>query len=368
MSSYPVPQYRRGGQGNRQAFQPRRPLPVRPPVQRPRVPNPLPRPPSLPVPRVNANLPKWAAAGRMAKVFGRAGLRGVPYLGAALLAWDIYDLFMTAPAGVDGYVRTRTCQSKSGTFQDFSTPNCGTQIQAVPSPVTGRPSHLYEYEDVGPGVFPGRRRFNPIERWEIVNPVGAPAESPSVRTPPRYSPIPRRPPRPRPRPRARPRPRPRPRVPVFPGLPFQPVAEPNGTPLAKPPTSHETVVSKGRVTTRTRRVARRPPGPGVKERKSRAMPNSLVTIQRIVHAVSEANDFLDAAHKALPKKYQVSDKAPPQAKAEAVYRHADEIDINEFLANLRYNEVEDFVLGSANANVDKWARDNGIILGPFGLG
>jgi hypothetical protein len=91
-------------------------------------------------------------------------------------------------------------------------------------------------------------------------------------------------------------------------------------------------------------------------------------IQRLAHTATEAIDFIDAFHDALPSKYQAKLGATPQEKAAAVYRHLDKMDVEKAILNLLINHVTDSVLGRSNAAVKKWATDNGIILGPYGLG
>ena len=91
-------------------------------------------------------------------------------------------------------------------------------------------------------------------------------------------------------------------------------------------------------------------------------------LQKIAHTATEAIDFIDALHDALPKRFQAKGDATPQQKAQAVYRHINEIDVELAMRNLIINHITDSVIGRSNAAVKKWATDNGIILGPYGLG
>lgn len=163
--------------------------------------------------------------------------------------------------------------------------------------------------------------------------------------PPIVTPIPGNPPLNPPRPVDPPLnpPRPRPWNPARPGV--RPVAR--GHP---------------RVIARSRSVAHRnqPPGRNVKERKAKAR-TLVARMARVAFSVTEGLDIVDALWDALPK--EVRNKVPktgitgptarhpgvkywsPQDKLQALYRHIDELDLEEAIKNLIKNHIEDEVYG-----------------------
>lgn len=110
-------------------------------------------------------------------------------------------------------------------------------------------------------------------------------------------------------------------------------------------------------------VPRRPPeGPQVKEVKLRAISGVVGIAQKAMHATTELLDHLDSFHDALPKNVQAKGgfvpglgfrNATPQAKAEAVMKNFDKLDWNEVIKNVAKNEIEDRILGRANAKADR---------------
>lgn len=109
-------------------------------------------------------------------------------LGVGLAGMKFINWWMTRPEGVFGYERVLYCQGKRGEFQQLSITNCGLQVQAPPAPPTGRPGTLNEWEDVGAGTFPGRRRYMPVARWNRTVTAGPDVSSPDIRLPPIWFP------------------------------------------------------------------------------------------------------------------------------------------------------------------------------------
>lgn len=113
-----------------------------------------------------------------------------------------------------------------------------------------------------------------------------------------------------------------------------------------------------------------PPGPKEKEKKG-AAARAVARIAAAAFAASEWVDAVNAIYDALPKSVrnqlskQVRDqgrtKGPtPQEKALAIYRNADQIDINQAVLNLIANHVTDAVIGKASANADAFLKGHGV--------
>lgn len=104
--------------------------------------------------------------------------------------------------------------------------------------------------------------------------------------------------------------------------------EPNHWPTLKPVTNAPVVVvAPGTVTN----PVRKPPGPGVKERKVRAsgaVAGALGIAAGIYEDAKFYNDVLNAWYDALPSKYQRPGLRPDQ-KAAAIYLHYDKIDVQK---------------------------------------
>jgi hypothetical protein len=100
------------------------------------------------------------------------------------------------------------------------------------------------------------------------------------------------------------------------------------------------------------------PGPRTRERKftvmggiRRAFPMAIAALE----GSTEVLDLLDAAHKALPPKFRArgwfnpktgkGGQASPQKKAKALFKHYQEVDVNEFVRNVVKNELSDQMHG-----------------------
>lgn len=101
-------------------------------------------------------------------------------------------------------------------------------------------------------------------------------------------------------------------------------------------------------------VPKRPPGPGVKERKTRAQ-KILLALVGILDAFTEAEDLLDAFHDALPDRFK--SKLPKnklkadEAKLRDLYAHWDKVDLDSALFNAAWNQVQDYVYGKMGLKV-----------------
>lgn len=116
-------------------------------------------------------------------------------------------------------------------------------------------------------------------------------------------------------------------------------------------------------------VPRGPPPARVKEVKLRAITGVVAVLQKAVHATTELLDHLDSFHDALPKQFQAKGgfikglgfrNATPQAKAQAVMQNFDKLDWNEVVKNIIANEIEDRILGRANAKADRFLNNTPI--------
>lgn len=116
-----------------------------------------------------------------------------------------------------------------------------------------------------------------------------------------------------------------------------------------------------------------PPGPGVKERKFVMAIDQGSPLGRAINLITEGLDVLDCFHKALPKHLRAKPKrlpasvgyaerrfgrrAPtPQAKAMAVYRHINHLDVGEALVCIVSENAEDTIFGRAGRHAGEAAR------------
>lgn len=105
-----------------------------------------------------------------------------------------------------------------------------------------------------------------------------------------------------------------------------------------------------------------PPPRGTKEAKLNPVGSvGWRAVRALHHATTEGLDLVDVFHDALPKKLQAKAtfhdgkwwKASPQAKVEAVWKNFDQLDWSEVGVNAIKNEIEDRILGRANAKADR---------------
>lgn len=113
------------------------------------------------------------------------------------------------------------------------------------------------------------------------------------------------------------------------------------------------VAEPGKATTvATRPHVRKPPAPGTKERKAHWMNTGAGRAVAFgINAYTESDDLFDAFHEALPPSLQhkpaKGKRSHPWEKAAQVYKHWDDVDLNEALQNWAMNQAEDLAIGKA---------------------
>lgn len=109
---------------------------------------------------------------------------------------------------------------------------------------------------------------------------------------------------------------------------------------------------------------RRPPGPKVKERKTRAQKALISLLEYLGHG-TEAVDFMDAFYDALPDKYKVKfKKGEPKwkqeiAKAKALYANYQHVDLDSALFNALWNNLEDRVYATLGIKGREYGASQG---------
>lgn len=109
---------------------------------------------------------------------------------------------------------------------------------------------------------------------------------------------------------------------------------------------------------------REPPGPRERERKFTS-PGARA-IRAIAHSLSEVPDYVEAVYRALPQRRQTAKGTRQQLRQ--LYRYYREIDMNEAIRNLMWNEIEDRFVGTKFGDVKDAATKQGVTLGPAGSG
>lgn len=172
----------------------------------------------------------------------------------------------------------------------------------------------------------------------IPRPVRAPRPNPIGEPSPGENPLPRPRPRSRPRPNASPRPQPQPSPAPRPGT------RPGTRPIVRP----------------LPRSLPSPPPPRVRERKIRVKGGMLTLIRDLVETATEVMDFVDCLNEGLPENLQVGG-SDPIPKMEAIWQHAEKIDMAKVIACLVYqNMVEDKIIGRLRGLRDQAQRKYGI--------
>lgn len=345
------------------------------------VPRPIPANDNIPKP-ANDNIRRAVLRRAGLRIGVRAGLKFVPYLGAALTAWELWQLWKQLPSpgfgnrlnpDFTGYNLVYNCQGVVHYAVSVGHSSCA-QSNLVVNPnlmtprvnIAGRPSIVYGWAAIEPrpGV-PGQFISDPAARWERAvvagnpvlgykrvpvpgtNPFAEPGTDlmpwvPPAVIPPGVYPVPEMEPKP---------PWVRDPTPETSGGYSPPVNvnEPVRDPDAPPFTPRE------------------PTPPKTKERKSRVRAAGAALL-RANHTLSEARDLLDAAWNSLPKKYQreAGKKPTPQEKAATLYKHWDKVDLSDLFFELLWNHFSDKIVGRKYGELDKWGRDNGITWGPHG--
>lgn len=110
--------------------------------------------------------------------------------------------------------------------------------------------------------------------------------------------------------------------------------------------------------------ARRPPKPGMKERK--ATVRGVGGILMAVNALTEGFDFIAALYKALPSHMKkdgpykgLRRQLRPHEQLQQIYRHYGDVDLKDAVKNLIENEAEDRVFGGIGQGLKKLNRDMG---------
>lgn len=274
------------------------------------------------------------------RALARAGLRAVPIVGNALLAWEIanwlYDQMM-APSGPPMGYTPVPCTPGSGGFDGYSIFGypCGAWATSGAIVLPGVTlwegvSPIYEWQ-YDPGQAHPTQKYSVKTEWHRVAPPYAPPRKPvflpdiiplpgwinPIPTPfsPQPLPVPRPVRRPDydPPPNAEHHPGPRPEFRPIPG----PSAAPN--PGLNPRPSR--------------------PGKGTKERKVQGTGRTRGALGWLLSNYSEANDMLDALHSALPDKLQKGNT--PYEKFKDLYANPDKIDMAKAMANLINDQVSD---------------------------
>ncbi len=111
-----------------------------------------------------------------------------------------------------------------------------------------------------------------------------------------------------------------------------------------------------------------PPQKGTKERKLVTQKPILKAISTAYTALTEVKDFIDAMHKALPKKLQKGKR--PQEKLADLYGNLDKIDPVEAFKNLLENHLKDKIVGGLAGNAGRKMREarEAAGLGQTGIG
>lgn len=349
--------------------------PPRPANDNIRVPAPAndnaPRFPGRPTPpkQFGRRLPP-AAKAIARRSFAAARLfRVVPWLAWGLTAYDLYQYLRPRVANnqpMFDYTRynlVSTCKA-GGVPQARTWFNCNA-VQGSYQPVTTpRPSIIrtwWLYPEIPYSPTPGWFRQEPGQRWDL-----KPGSSADRSVWPAQSVAPR------------PNPSHWPAVDPFIYPPMAPQPEPialprNAVTKHKPDPYRGDWSESGPSSVRRTRagVSHRikPPGPRVKEKKSKLRAGFGLALKGAYFA-TEVVDFIEALYDgvqvpgyhfppALPKEF-LTRGLSPQQKAQALYEHWDAINVQQALLNLAANQLIDLAVGTSIGNANKFATDLGI--------
>lgn len=246
---------------------------------------------------------------------------GIRWAGAPLNVWRKDETATYGPA-----VGGRT--ARQYVMPNYSPPSLPLPFPLVPL----RPNDPFIY--VGGYHPPGDPGLQPVQ-WPQVAP------KPSPETAPAPEPVPEPSPRP-----GKPRPRPEPGEPPIwrPGVdPLPPLWRPPEIPPViggqpgKPDWTSPPIGGRPPLT------PRRPPGPNVKERKTRAS-KGLMQVIKFIDDYTEAQDLLNAFYDALPD-YLKHKGASDIEKGKTLYQHWNDVDLDTALFNVVSNEIQDRVWG-----------------------
>ena len=314
------------------------------------------------------------AARAAARMLPRAVLRALPGIGAALLAWELYQLYRQldpahAPSVIPGNTWTRE-DACANPVNDEGSPhkvtgssvNVCLQGQAVSTdrlwedfPGNASPDWDYATHWMPQNWIGGSVRYQSLERWRRVTEQDEPKwyENPAQR----------------PRPNLRPWNAPVRGPDIVMPLPHRALPHRRVDEESVPGERSErgyTVPAPGvRPRPQLRRYHPRKPGRGTKERKLRVQGGIGAAIWTLASTVTEAGDLIDALYDAIPAQYRRGSHRTVQDRAKVVYRHADKIDLEAAGWNILFNEIQDRLIGQANRGIDQRA-----IIGdrPIGVG
>lgn len=323
--------------------------------------------------------PKQRAQARALARLSRAGkviARRIPYLGWALLAWDLWRWYngqnahgMSPFSVPGGMVLQHDCGAGPITHYNYiaggsgpwvsipcfnASTDTGARDITQPFPLNIGKLRLQHHSATVLGV----RRFTARQYWyrsTTQSNVGWQITRPILRDP-RQGNVPLG----------------RPIVLDPMNLPIKwpmPYPEPVPHPIAPKRLDHPMIRQTGNSVERPGRrpIPRRPPRDPKKEKEVKlaargGVMRAILSIQKIGHATTEALDALDALHSALPKQYRARPvyveglgwrKASPQAKAKALWENVEHIDWEKAAVELAQNQIEDAILGRANAGADR---------------
>lgn len=94
-----------------------------------------------------------------------------------------------------------------------------------------------------------------------------------------------------------------------------------------------------------------------KERKLRAPPGFYAAFRAFAYFLTEAQDWIDALHRALPKRYR-DWRHGARGRALAVFRHFDKLDLNDAITSLFLNEAQDQLNGRLRSRVSNYTLEN----------
>lgn len=356
------------------AYRPTRPFEWSPPAKEPGKFPGLPRPTKPFGTRVPLPLSAPTVLPRIAMPLGRMAFRLVPWIGYGLIAWDLWNLYQSwQPAQADqcprgpkpGYPQYRGYMSRDTCFADGVVIN---QLQPAWTPVNS------SFIVAQPRNYPSNTVLEslsvtaniPASSPHPVNsPVGPVVIRPSLPPQPMFPVLPWVPIA---VPPLSPAPLPIPRPPWVPEMPNPeappgPVTIPNPVP-GKPPivvnplpggnpntgNLPDPSVIPG-IPVLPRPFPARRPGRGVKERKMSGSSAQRRFLGMLMSGASEGFDLLDALHDALPENLQGKDH--PKAKFNALYKSWDKVDMLEAFENIWKNYREDKVYGEAFGKMQK---------------
>lgn len=95
-----------------------------------------------------------------------------------------------------------------------------------------------------------------------------------------------------------------------------------------------------------------------KERKKQWSNNPVYRMfAKVAHTFTESQDFVREIYRALPDNRRYCGTYDTICQAEAIYRYADELDIQDAVVNLLLNQFEDFVIGKLSRGAALGAAD-----------